>query len=132
MKEIITVESLHALRLTDRDAAFALRDRLKRNADTLHGIYEAHIEDSVQITVDSLIKAIGYNAAVTTVADAITAIGTWDGRIYQRVRNWANENADVDKEMAEHLTRVDIHSAHMNQIADAMMHTARPATTTVA
>lgn len=78
-------------------------------------------------TVTALVSAIGYEKAREIIAIMVSAKGIWDQRISQKARAWAAEIAS-DFLGSNFVYYCDeIHPAHMDQIARAMMNTPEPA-----
>lgn len=75
-------------------------------------------------TVATLVQEIGYEAAREIVAAAVLAKGEWDQRISERSRAWAFElTGTTGGTLAARgfYYPDEIHPAHMEQIAGAMM-----------
>ena len=74
--------------------------------------------------VEALVKEYGYSEAVMMVATVINRVSLGDGRIYDGIREWAqNTHAPSNEQMhALDIYGVDswIHSAHVNEIGQAM------------
>ena len=74
-------------------------------------------------TVAALVAEIGFESAREIIAAMVNAKGSWDARIDDRRRAWAADFAPSQEELnAAYIYYCDdIHPAHMDQIAAAMM-----------
>lgn len=78
--------------------------------------------------IEMLVDKIGYTNAVDTIAELVNAISTWDGRISSASRKWARSiDGAADKEILNRcgIYSCNIHSAHVEQLARAMMEYTR-------
>lgn len=75
-------------------------------------------------TVAAIVDALGYDAAVVTVAEIVNSVGDWDERICTRNREWAAgiENAATRDELREAYIYQPsaIHPCHIDSLASAM------------
>lgn len=109
---------------TEREA---LREQIKttrQNLRTVIEVYQNTREKTPAETVAELVNRLGYDVARETVAELVNTVGSWDGRISSAVRNWAQsvETAATRDEMEARsiYTPSEIHSCHIDQIAEAM------------
>lgn len=75
-------------------------------------------------TVDTLIAQIGQESAAYIIAAMVNAKGDWDGRISSTVRTWAAADEIPTRQQLDDACVWycdEIHPAHMDQIARAMM-----------
>lgn len=100
--------------------------RLSQHRKDLIDVYEATKDLTPADTVKELVDRVGYNEAMVDIAEGVNATGEWDRRVYEDVREWAKKipGAATKKEMEE--VRIfdlssNIHSSHLNQIAQAAM-----------
>lgn len=80
-------------------------------------------------TVASLVERLGYDAAREAVALCVIAKGEWDARISESSRAWAFDLTGTTSGTlsAQYFYYPDeIHPAHMEQIARAMMKYPQP------
>lgn len=108
---------------------FAIREKLLENVKTLKTVYSETREGRPADTVAAYIAAVGYEAAAETIATLVIRHG-WDGRIRQRVKEWAaGIPGAFDEEAAQHFgAYIDdvVHLAHFDQIAAEFMKTTPP------
>lgn len=73
-------------------------------------------------TADILIDAIGSDNAKEIVSACILMVGSWDARISDRNRKWAEETCEHSVEELNQISGFycpdAIHRSHMDQIAD--------------
>ena len=75
-------------------------------------------------TVDTLVAQIGQESAAYIIAAMVNAKGDWDGRISSTVRTWAAADEIPSRQQLDDACVWycdEIHPAHMDQIARAMM-----------
>lgn len=75
-------------------------------------------------TVDTLVAQIGQESAAYIIAAMVNAKGDWDGRISSTVRAWAAADEIPTRQQLDDACVWycdEIHPAHMDQIARAMM-----------
>lgn len=96
-------------------------------ADKINAVieaYEATRDGKTADTVTRLVESLGREGAAVAVATVVNAVSLHDGRISDRVREWAQsvENAPTNEELhAVNIYGVDswIHSAHVENLANA-------------
>ena len=96
---------------------------IKENTKAVIGAYQE--TDKPSETVERLIESMGYDKAVVAVATVVNRVSVHDGRIYDGVREWAKSIEDapsneVMKSLGIYGVDSWIHSAHVNQIGEAM------------
>lgn len=96
---------------------------VEENTKAVIGAYQE--TDKPSETVERLVETMGYDNAVVAVATIVNRVSVHDGRIYDGVREWAKSICDApNHEVMEsfNIYGVDswIHSAHVNQIGEAM------------
>ena len=125
MKTIDTINAMIAEQ--GREAWISARNELTTAAAQLQTIYRGHIDGKPAETVAEYVKAVGEQTAAAVIASLINA-RTFDGRISAATRRWAESLPEAfDAEAAERADiRASIHSAHLEQIARAMMTYAAP------
>ncbi len=100
------------------------KQTVKANFKKLIAAHQQNVNPADTIT--ELVKAIGYTAAVKTVAELVNCTSVWDGRISCTSRQWAEsvEEAATSKELeaAYIYAPSEIHPAHIDQIARAMQN----------
>lgn len=102
------------------------RNMIKAIEENTKAVIDAYQEnDKPSETVEMLVDSMGYEKAVVAVAIVVNRVSIHDGRIYDGVREWAKSIEDAPShEVMESLNiyGVDswIHSAHVDQIGDAM------------
>lgn len=112
------------LKAMELDARIEARNKIKDNRKTLLSCYHSTQEQAPSDTIAALVEHIGYTEAVETVAELVNCVGSWDGRISRKTREWAGsiETAASSEELEMcHVYSGEIHSTHVDQIADAMM-----------
>lgn len=124
------VNAIHEQVTTNREQWNQYRRTLKANLSTLEAIYDAQYDVESPLynstpaqTVAAFVETVGYEAAVEIVASLVNR-SAWDGRISARCAEWANTQENSwDEEACSRLSIYTnrIHTAHLNQIADAMM-----------
>lgn len=118
-----TIETINAMLKENREAYFAARKAIVANVLTFERIYSETREETPYNTVDSLVREIGYAAAVEVVASMVNRL-VWDGRISNYAKAWASAQANAWDEEASNRIGIYsdlIHPAHLNQIAEAML-----------
>lgn len=76
-----------------------------------------------------LLERVGYSDAAAAIATEVNEVGTWDARISDDVRRWAeNVPGALDKDAAERLGFFSgrIHPAHLDGLARTMSTTPEP------
>lgn len=108
----------------EREARIGQIRTTRARKNVLRDVYLATWEGSPADTVAELVDRLGYDAARETVAELINMVGDWDGRVWDYVREWAQNvpNAASREELDSHgiYQPTDIHPAHINQIGQAM------------
>lgn len=106
----------------ERSEKFATIATIKNNFKILHECYKNTADGTPTDTINKLIDRIGKTATIETVAELVNGVSSWDGRVYDTVRSWAAniENAASFDELRKYGIYSDIHSAHINQIGQAM------------
>ena len=103
-------------------------DRRGTEADRINAVieaYEATRDGKTADTVNRLVETMGREGAAVAVATIVNAVSLHDGRISDRVREWAQgvEGAPSNEELrAVGIYGVDswIHSAHVDNLGAAM------------
>lgn len=102
---------------------FKERDYIRNRIDMVLLAYRC--SKSPNETIDTLVTALGLDTAQACVATLVNCVSLSDGRIGEEVRSWAQSVAAAPKHSA--LWAMDIygvdsyiHSAHVDQIGDAM------------
>lgn len=118
IRNIITAQSVESFR--------AVLKTMRSNVEQLDTIQSETVRDSGKVSdsVRSYIKAVGLDAAVTTVATIVNR-DAWDGRISSRNSEWAASVEDAwDREAAlEWSIYSKMHKAHLDQFAtDLRIH----------
>ncbi len=110
---------------TDRALIREQVAQIKANRNTLIEVYEETRHNKPSYTIAKLVEKLGYNKAVETVAELVNGVSQGDGRVYQKQRDWAKSipTACDGDTLKEHwiYTPSEIHPAHIQQIAEAMM-----------
>lgn len=124
------VNTIHEQVTANREQWFQYRRTLEANLSTLETIYAAQYDAESPLyhstpaqTVAAFVKSVGYEAAVEIVASLVNR-SAWDGRISRRCAEWANAQENSwDEEACSRLSIYTnrIHTAHLDQIAAAMM-----------
>ena len=106
-----------------RDEMVAVNQAMRGRKKALEAAKKETVSDLPADTVKILVESLGYDEAVKAVAEAIKAIGLWDLRISKAARAWADtvDTLTAEEIMACANSYSDIHPAHINQIAEAMM-----------
>jgi len=99
------------------------RDYIRNRIDMVLLAYRC--SKSPNEAIDTLVTALGLDTAQTCVATLVNCVSLSDGRISDEVRSWAQSVAAAPRHSvlwAMHIYGVDsyIHSAHVDQIGDAM------------
>ena len=96
-----------------RDAIAALENQ--QTVDNLNGETPAH-------TVKCFVSQVGEELARFVIASLVNNC-SWDGRIFPSVKAWAADQEDALDEETSLEARIytNMHRAHLNQIAEAMM-----------
>lgn len=103
-------------------------NRRGEDADRINAVieaYEATRDGKTADTVNRLVEAMGRTGAAVAVASVVNAVSLHDGRISDRVREWAQgvEGAPTNEELhALGIYGVDswMHSAHVDNLGAAM------------
>ena len=124
------VNTIHEQVTTNREQWFQYRRTLEANLSTLEALYAAQYDAESPLyhstpaqTVAAFVESVGYEAAVEIVASLVNR-SAWDGRISRRCAEWANTQENSwDEEACSRLSIYTnrIHTAHLDQIAAAMM-----------
>ena len=124
------VNTIHEQVTTNREQWFQYRRTLESNLSTLEALYAAQYDVESPLyhstpaqTVAAFVESVGYEAAVEIVASLVNR-SAWDGRISRRCAEWANTQENSwDEEACSRLSIYTnrIHTAHLDQIAAAMM-----------
>ena len=124
------VNTIHEQVTANREQWFQYRRTLEANLSTLETIYAAQYDAESPLyhstpaqTVAAFVESVGYEAAVEIVASLVNR-SAWDGRISRRCAEWANAQENSwDEEACSRLSIYTnrIHTAHLDQIAAAMM-----------
>lgn len=124
------VNTIHEQVTANREQWFQYRRTLESNLSTLEALYAAQYDAESPLyhstpaqTVAAFVKSVGYEAAVEVVASLVNR-SAWDGRISRRCAEWANAQENSwDEEACSRLSIYTnrIHTAHLDQIAAAMM-----------
>ena len=124
------VNTIHEQVTANREQWFQYRRTLEANLSTLETIYAAQYDAESPLyhstpaqTVAAFVESVGYEAAVEIVASLVNH-SAWDGRISSRCAEWANAQENSwDEEACSRLSIYTnrIHTAHLDQIAAAMM-----------
>ena len=96
----------------------------KQHHSTLRDIYRGRADrETPAQTIARAVAVMGRDAVAQTVAEMVNSIGAWDGRIYPAVRTWAwgFPGAMSSDECNDHRIYTDIHSCHVNQLAQECM-----------
>lgn len=96
---------------------------IEENTKAVIGAYQETEKPSE--TIERLFESMGYDKAVVAVATVVNRVSVHDGRIYDGVREWANSIEDapsneVMKSLGIYGVDSWIHSAHVNQLGEAM------------
>ena len=109
-----------------REDRFTTRKTISANLETLAEIHRQTrtTTDDVNDTIRALVDRLGYDTAVVTVADLVNTVSPYDGRIYDRTREWAasvDEALDYESLYALSICQPsNIHSCHVDQLGRAM------------
>lgn len=125
MKTIITMKNaFEADRTATREALKQSKADFDLIKETLYSTYE----EGPKATVKALIDRIGYDRACAAIATMINSIGSWDERVSNRNRAWAQtiEGAFDNEAAHQYYMFCQVHSCHADQLADAMRQTERP------
>ena len=124
------VNTIHEQVTANREQWFQYRRTLEANLSTLEALYAAQYDAESPLyhstpaqTVAAFVESVGYEAAVEIVASLVNR-SAWDGRISRRCAEWANAQENSwDEEACSRLSIYTnrIHTAHLDQIAAAMM-----------
>ena len=124
------VNTIHEQVTANREQWFQYRRTLESNLSTLEALYAAQYDAESPLyhstpaqTVAAFVESVGYEAAVEIVASLVNR-SAWDGRISRRCAEWANTQENSwDEEACSRLSIYTnrIHTAHLDQIAAAMM-----------
>jgi len=112
---------------TDRETMRAARQATRANFDTVVATFkETYYKNNERPdqTVAAIVDALGYDAAVVTVAEIVNSVGDWDERVSAKNREWAAgiENAATRDELrtADIYQPSEIHPCHIDSLASAM------------
>lgn len=102
---------------------FKERDYIRNRIDMVLLAYRC--SKSPNEAIDTLVTALGLDTAQACVATLVNCVSLSDGRIGEEVRSWAQSNEAAPRHSvlwAMDIYGVDsyIHSAHVDQIGDAM------------
>lgn len=124
------VNTIHEQVTANREQWFQYRRTLEAHLSTLETLYAAQYDAESPLyhstpaqTVAAFVESVGYEAAVEIVASLVNR-SAWDGRISRRCAEWANAQENSwDEEACSRLSIYTnrIHTAHLDQIAAAMM-----------
>ena len=124
------VNTIHEQATANREQWFQYCRTLEANLSTLKALYAAQYDAESPLyhstpaqTVAAFVESVGYEAAVEIVASLVNR-SAWDGRISRRCAEWANAQENSwDEEACSRLSIYTnrIHTAHLDQIAAAMM-----------
>ena len=109
---------------TTREAIREAIRATKANHEMVAEIYKSRADrETPAQTIARAVERMGLAPVVVTVAEMVNSIGYWDERIYPGVREWAQEvpGAMGHEECRERHIYTDIHSCHVNQLAQACM-----------
>lgn len=95
----------------------------RANHEALEAAYNETRDGQPLDTIAHLTAAIGYDAAMQTIAEAVNGISDWDARVSVSAHQWALNvpGAAGPDEISERCYYVRIHAAHLRQLADAAM-----------
>ena len=118
------MKTMNDYQVLQRVQRISVRRELTNALEKLEGIYKlAQYNGTPAKTVNEFVASVGASMAVSLVATLVNV--RWhDGRISPRVREWARQQESAwDYESAIHMGIYsdNIHAAHLNQIAQAMM-----------
>lgn len=109
---------------TDRTERREQIKATKAHLETVVEVFNATREGTPAATVAELVNRLGYETAREAVAELVNTVGEWDARVYEYVREWAQdvETAATREELEAYniYQPGDIHPAHINQIGQAM------------
>jgi len=119
----LTQEEKKGAKEMTREERRNMTKAIEENTKAVIGAYQETEKPSE--TVERLVESMGYDKAVVAVATIVNRVSVHDGRIYDSVREWAKSIEDAPShEVMEsfNIYGVDswIHSAHVNQIGEAM------------
>lgn len=117
-----TIEMLNNMIQNNRDEYREFAAKMRTDCKTLETIYRENIDGTPAETVRAYVNAVGYDAARAIIYTLINQ-SAWDGRISGNVAAAAAaDDLSWSEDAAERLwIRSDIHRAHLDQIARAMM-----------
>lgn len=118
-----TIDTLNAMLKENREAYFTARKAIVANVLAFERVYVETRKGTPNNTVDFLVNAIGYAAAVEVIASMVNRLA-WDGRISNYAKAWASAQENAWDEEASNRIGIYsdmIHPTHLNQIAEAMM-----------
>ena len=124
------VNTIYEQVTANREQWFRYRRTVEANLATLETLYAAQYDEESPLyhstpaqTVAAYVEAVGHEAAVEIIASLVNR-SAWDGRISRRSAEWANAQENSwDEEACSRLSIYThrIHTAHLDQIAAAMM-----------
>ena len=108
----------------DRETRFYSIRATRAHLQTVVDVYATTREEGPDATVAALVAGLGYDTAAETVAELVNTVGTWDARVSDHSRAWAQsvETAATGEELttAGIYQPGSIHPCHIDQLADAM------------
>lgn len=118
------MKTMNDYQMLQREQCISVRRGLANALEKLEGTYKlTHCDGTPAETVNEFVASVGTPMAVALVATLVN-VRQRDGRISPRVREWARQQESAwDYESAIHMGIYsdNIHAAHLNQIAQAMM-----------
>ena len=116
---------------TDRNTLHKQIMMTNVNIQTVVDIYQKTREHTPAETVAAIVERLGYGTAREAIAEIVNTVSEWDGRVSRSSRAWASsiESAATSDELEEHriYQPVEIHPAHIEQLAQAMSKYTPPA-----
>lgn len=122
MNEIMSMEAYNNLFQTRREAMRVVVNAFKDRVKTLKELHRNAVTDTKK-TIDDFVDAVGYQDALDVIATLTYARSEWDGRIYQRNKEWSSEHALYDRDVVIRMgCYADdvIHSYYLNEMASYM------------
>lgn len=117
-----TIDTINAILKENRESYFSARKAIVANVLTFERVYVETRKGTLYNTVDSLVREIGYTAAVEVIASMVNR-RAWDGRISNYAKAWASAQENAWDEEASNRIGIYsdlIHPTHLNQIAEEM------------
>jgi len=99
------------------------RRTTESNFETFHTIYTETRDKTPIDTITAFVAAVGYTAAVVTIAELVNTVDEHDPRVSEKNHEWTAgiEDAATNLELGKAgLYPAWIHPVHIDQIADAM------------